>query len=172
MNQATPDPSERSTGRSPAAAVDVMIPAYGDGPLLRAAVTSVLAQDDPRWALTVVDDGPAAPELEAWLHDAGESRVRYLRNRKRLGINRNFQRCVDLATADLVVLMGADDVMLPSYVRLVSAAATREPAATMVQPKVRVVDAAGRTVHPAGDRVKAILTPRVHGSRALEGEAL
>src|SRR5258706_334508 len=36
--------------------VEVTIPAYGDGALLREAVASVLAQDSPQWRLTVVAD--------------------------------------------------------------------------------------------------------------------
>jgi len=37
--------------------VEVTVPAYGDGLLLRSAVRSVLAQDSAGWLLTVVDDG-------------------------------------------------------------------------------------------------------------------
>jgi GT2 family glycosyltransferase len=156
----------------PAATVQVMIPAYGDGPLLRAAVRSVLGQDDPGWLLTLVDDGPPAPELEGWLASLADPRVQYLRNPDRLGITGNFQRCVDLASAPMVVLMGADDLMLPPYVRIVTAAAAHQRAPTMVMPAVRVVDAAGHQVRPAGDRVKAALAPTVRTSRLLAAEDL
>jgi len=152
--------------------LDVMIPAYGDGPLLREAVASVRAQSDPRWTLTVVDDGPEDPALAQWCAGLGDPRIRYLHNPTNLGINRNFQRCVDLATSDLVVLIGADDRMLPGYVEAVGAAAAVFPQASMVQPGVRVIDESGRLVRPAGDRLKSLLAMRVAGSRLVGGEEL
>jgi GT2 family glycosyltransferase len=151
--------------------VDVLIPAYGDSPLLREAVASVLAQDDPRWTLTLVDDGPVDADLAAWCLGLG-SAVRYLHNPRNLGINRNFQRCVDLSTGDLVVLLGADDRMLSGYVAAVIAAADHFRGVAMVQPGVRVIDGQGQPVRPLGDRVKSLLAMRVHGSRLVGGEEL
>ena len=65
--------------------IDVMMPYYGDVAMMQDAVRSVLAQDDPDWHLTVVDDGEAAgvPEWFAALDDtrncnaaADEDRIR------------------------------------------------------------------------------------------------
>jgi GT2 family glycosyltransferase len=130
------------------------------------------------WTLTVLDDGPADPELARWFAEvssaaAGRGQdVRYLHNPGNLGLNRNFQRCVDLADGDLVVLLGADDRMLPGYVRAVTAAAAAVPHAAMIQPGVRVIDAAGAPVRPLGDRVKSLLALSVHGRRVVGGEQL
>jgi hypothetical protein len=79
---------------------------------------------------------------------------------------------VDLAGSDLVVLIGADDRMLPGYVAAVTAAAAVFPQAAMVQPGVVVIDDAGRPVRPLGDRVKSLLAMRVAGSRLVGGEEL
>ena len=59
--------------------IDVMMPYYGDVALMQAAVRSVLAQTDPDWHLTVVDDGEAAGVPE-WFAQLGDPRVTYLRN--------------------------------------------------------------------------------------------
>jgi glycosyltransferase involved in cell wall biosynthesis len=152
--------------------LDVMLPAFGDGPLLREAVASVLAQSGQGWHLTVVDDGPADPVLTQWCADQGDDRVTYLHNSVNLGINRNFQRCLDLSTRDLVVLLGADDRLLPGYVAAVTAAGEAFPLAAMVQPGVRVVDDAGDPARPLGDRVKSLLAMRVRGRRLVGGEEL
>lgn len=157
---------------APPLLVEVMIPAYGDTPVLREAVASVLAQDDPHWTLTLVDDGPLDPALDAWCAGLADSRVSYLHNAVNLGINRNFQRCVDLSTGDLVVLLGADDRMLGGYVAAVRAAAEDFGRAAMVQPGVRVIDRDGQPVRPLGDRVKSLLAMRVHGRRLVGGEEL
>ena len=53
--------------------VDIMLPYYGDVALMQAAVRSVIAQSDPDWRLTVVDDGkePGVPE---WFAALGTTR--------------------------------------------------------------------------------------------------
>lgn len=162
------------TGGSPPGAgwIDVMIPAYGDGPLLREAIASVLAQDSDRWRLTVIDDGLHDAGLEAYLRGLADPRVEYRCNPVNLGINRNFQRCLEEARADLVVVMGADDRLLPSYVRTVLAADAEHPLAAWLHPGVRVIDDTGTVVTPLVDRIKARIAPRVHGARVLGGEQL
>jgi GT2 family glycosyltransferase len=144
--------------------VDVMLPALGDGSLVREAVTSVFAQSDPHWRLTVCDDGPAAgrdPGLGPWLGGFSDERVRYRVNPERLGINRNFQRCVDASTEALVVILGADDRLLPDFVGRVRALARRYPAAAFLHTGARVIDSAGRPSMPLADRVKALTAIRV-----------
>lgn len=154
--------------------VHVTIPAYGDDALLREAIASVLGQEHPGWRLTISDDGPPAPGLEEWVAALGDPRVGYGRNPARLGLNRNFQHCVEAAQAPYVVVMGADDRMLPSYVGDVTDAAASYPDAAWIQPAVRVIDARGRPVRTLADRVKARLAPRVHPGQAvvLGGEQL
>lgn len=152
----------------------VMLPAYGDSAHLREAVSSVLAQDHDGWSLTVLDDGPEDPTLRSWLLGLDE-RVSYRRNDPSLGINRNFQACVDRARGDLVVVMGADDRMLTSYVSVVRRAATRHPRAAWFHPRVRVVDDEGRPAWPLADRVKARLAlrpPAVVGGEILAASLL
>ncbi|MEJ2579503.1 MAG: glycosyltransferase, partial [Kineosporiaceae bacterium] len=149
-----------------------MIPAYGGGDLLRAAVRSVLDQDSPRWRLTVIDDGGDDPDLSGFLAGLDDDRIRYRRNPDNLGINRNFQRCVDEARADLVTVLGGDDRLLPDYVRTVTEAAEHHPGAAWIHPAVRVIDGDGRPALPLADRIKAVLRPRVRGARVLGGERL
>lgn len=152
-----------------------MLPAYGDGPLLRQAVRSVLDQDDPRWRLTVVDDGVelgGSAGLAGWLAEQGDERVRYLPNPRRLGINRNFQRCAEEATEELVVIFGADDRLHRHYVRTVLTAHADEPSAAWIHPAVQVVDEEGRAARPPADRIKRLTAPRVRGARLMGGEEL
>jgi glycosyltransferase involved in cell wall biosynthesis len=137
---------------------------------LREAVTSVLAQDDPHWRLTVVDDR-SPQDVGPWLDTLGDERVRHLRNPENLGLTGNFNRCVDLVEHDLAVLLGCDDRLLPNYVRTVRAVHAADPDAAIIQPGVRVIDAAGRPVRTLVDEAKR----RVYAPRepvALAGEDL
>ena len=168
MPGATPEPP----------VVEFAIPAYGDGALLRQAVDGVLRQDAPNWRLTVVDDragtepagtpGEAAVDtLGAELAALADPRVSYLRNPVNLGINRNFQRCLEVATAELVVLLGADDRPLPDYVRTVTEVARAHPDVDLIHPGVRVIDARGEPHRPVGDRIKAAMRTRVPRGRQV-----
>jgi glycosyltransferase involved in cell wall biosynthesis len=155
--------------------VDVMLPHYGRPDLVQDTVRSVLAQDDPHWRLTVVDDsGDLADDaLADWCADLGDDRVRYHRNPRNLGINRNFQLCVDLVEHELAVIIGNDDLMLPSYVGTVRAAAAAHPDVAIVQPGVEVVNAAGEPADTLVDLSKRwVYAPRVTEPTVLSGQEL
>ena len=152
-----------------------MVPAYGDGALLRETVHSVLGQRDPHWQLTVIDDGVAAGlggDLEPWLAGLDDSRVRYLANPKRLGINRNFQRCADEARAELVVILGGDDRLLPDFVGRAREVAGAVPEAVFVHTGAVVIGSDGTPERRLVDRIKRMAAPAVREQRVMGGEAL
>ena len=72
-----------------------------------------------------------------------------------------------------VVFLGADDRLLPDYVRVVLDAVERYPGIEIVQPGVQVIDGDGVVQAPLADVVKQRLTmPRGDGERVVAGEAL
>lgn len=153
--------------------VDVMLPYYGPVDLMQAAVRSILAQQDPDWRLTVVDDGYPEPGIPEWFTSLGDERIRYLHNDQNLGANRNFQRCVDLVEHDVIVIIGCDDLMLPNYLSSVRAAFAEFPEATIVQPGVQVIDEHGAPARGLVDSAKRLLyAPRVSVRTELGGEEL
>ncbi|GAA1872574.1 hypothetical protein GCM10009836_61880 [Pseudonocardia ailaonensis] len=155
--------------------VDILLPHYGRMDLLQEAVASVLAQSDPGWRLTIVDDnGDRAEEaLAAWCAALDDPRVVYLRNERNLGINRNFQRCVTLVENELAVIIGSDDLMLPGYVRCVREAYARRPDVAIVQPGVEVIDEHGQPSRGMVDLAKRwVYAPRVSEQVVLRGEEL
>jgi len=156
--------------------IDVMIPYYGDVPLMQAAVRSVLAQTDPDWHLTVVDDGkePGVPE---WFAELGDPRVSYLRNEVNLGVSANFQKCLELAERDRLTIVGCDDLLLPNYVASVRELERAHPGVGLIQPGVRVIDENGEPVSGLADTIKRRLyAPKelLHGTGpvVLQGEEL
>jgi GT2 family glycosyltransferase len=153
--------------------IDLMMPYYGDVAMMQAAVRSILAQTDPDWHLTVVDDGEAAGVPE-WFAALGDPRVDYQRNPVNLGVTGNFRKCVDLAKRDRMVMMGSDDLMLPDYVATVRALEAVSPGAGIVQPGVEIIDEAGRVV--GGGLVDAtkrrIYAPKGPGPHVLHGQEL
>lgn len=154
------------------ATLEILLPFYGDPAYLRLAVESVLAQDDPDWTLTIIDDRYPGTEHADYLATLDDERIRYLVNDTNLGVSRNFQRATDLATADFCVIFGGDDVMLPGYVSRIRELIAAHPDADVIQPGVQVIDEQGRLVVPLADRVKSYYRPKGAGMHVLTGEPL
>ncbi|MFL6116590.1 MAG: glycosyltransferase family 2 protein [Catenulispora sp.] len=164
--------TEHQAGQPPR--IDIVMPYYGDVAMMQGAVRSVLEQTDPRWRLTVVDDGtePGVPE---WFAELGtrDPRVRYERNERNLGITVNFQKCLELADAEFVTMIGCDDEMRPDYVETVLGLYEAHPEVALVQPGVEVIDEHGTVVDPLADRMKrSVFAPKVDGVQIMAGEDL
>ncbi|MGW1773102.1 glycosyltransferase family 2 protein [Streptomyces sp. NPDC002104] len=152
--------------------LDIMLPYYGDVALMQAAVRSVLAQTDPGWRLTVVDDGKE-PSVPGWFAELDDPRVSYQRNEQNLGVTGNYRKCLGLVREEHFVMMGTDDIMLPGYVATVRAAIAQHPGIGMVQPGVEVIDGAGKPTEGLADQSKRRLyKPRFTGEALMGGETL
>jgi len=149
-----------------------MMPFYGSFAHFRAAVESVLAQTDPDWRLTIIDD--VYPDLAPgeWAAAIDDDRVTYLRNDVNLRPSRNYNKAVGIAQSDFVVLMGCDDIMLPGYVARVKELVATYPDAAIVQPGVSVIDENGAPSLPLADRVKAWYRFGGTGAREYRGQRL
>jgi glycosyltransferase involved in cell wall biosynthesis len=152
--------------------IDIMLPFYGDSDHLREAVASVLAQQDPDWRLSVVDDAYPDPSAAAWVADIADPRVHLIRNPSNLGVSGSFQRCLELATEDWVVIMGGDDRMLPDYVARVHESTAAHPDVAFFQPGVRVIDERGEPALPMADRIKSRLRIRVDRPTTIDPETM
>ena len=152
--------------------LDIMMPFYGRFDHFREAVQSVLAQSDPDWRLTIVDD--VYPDLAPgeWAQSLGDERITYIRNEVNLRPSRNYIKCVGLMQSEFSVLMGCDDVMLPGYVARVKQLIAQFPDASIIQPGVSVIDTDGADSKPLADRVKALYRFRGTGARQYSGETL
>lgn len=148
------------------------MPFYGRFDHFQAAVRSVIAQSDPEWRLVIVDDVYPDTAPGEWVQSIGDARIVYIRNERNLGVSGNFDRCIELATAERCVLMGCDDELLPGYVARIAEIAARFPDADLIQPGVEVIDGDGVVVRPIGDRVKAWLRPKAPEPVELSGEEL
>ncbi len=163
--------SGSSQGTTGAGDLGIVVPYAGPFDLLQETVESVLAQSDPRWRLWVVEDGDQSAQARPWLDGIGDDRIVYAKNATTLGVAGNFQRCLDLADTDYLTFPGSDDRLCPEYVASVRRSLTAHPGVDLVQPGVRVIDDAGATARPVGDRIKTVLRPRAT-TTPLSGEHL
>ncbi len=147
---------------SDALRVCVAIPFFSNLDYLRVALRSLVAQTDVMWTAMVVDDCSPEVGAEQVVAALGDSRIRYVRNERNLGVAANFNRCFELAGPDseIVTVFHADDQLEPGYVAAVRAAHLAFPDAACVAPRVTVIDSAGRSTRTLVDSVKSALWPR------------
>lgn len=155
------------------APIDIFIPYWGEPSYAKETIRSVLAQSNPAWQLTVVDDAYPSLEIADFVAELGHPRVRYVRKAANAGITENYRTCVAMATQPITVLLGCDDRLLPDYVERILQAQAFFPDAAIIQPGVRVIDERGTVVRPLVDRVKMqVVRPKAQGYQLLGGESL
>lgn len=139
--------------------IDIALPFYGDVAYLKLAVASILGQTDQQWRLLVSDDGYPDPHVREWFASLADERIVYTRNESNLGANENFRKCLEMVTADFVVVMGADDVMHSHYVASMRAQLAVNVDVAIIQPRVRIIDGDGLVISPLADRIKDRIRP-------------
>ena len=94
----------------------ILTPTWNRREWLPRALESVLAQTHEDWELIVLDlsDEPISDLLP------DDSRVRYFRQGRRQGPARDFQRCLELATGDVIHPLSDDDRLVPHALAYVS----------------------------------------------------
>jgi glycosyltransferase involved in cell wall biosynthesis len=156
----------------PTTRIEIFVPFWGDPELLFATIASVQAQTDQDWNLVVVDDCYPDPSVAEHFAAEADPRIRYLRNETNLGITDNYARCRDLASAELMMFLGCDDLLHPGFLATVRADHAAYPEAAIIQVGVRVIDEEDTLIDPLADKVKRAIMPRVHAPTELGGEAL
>lgn len=151
--------------------LDILIPYWGDPGYMKETVNSVLAQNSDDWLLTVVDDAYPDLDIQEFINGLEDSRIKYIRKEVNGGITENYRTCVSLATEEVMVILGCDDVLLPNYVETILAAHKRFPGAAIIQPGVQVIDEDSNVVKTFVDVVKQkVVRPHGNGPQLVSGE--
>src|SRR5690242_13446578 len=101
--------------------VSICIPSYNAAKFLPAAIDSVLAQDFTDFEVFVSDDA-SDDETPKICRGYGDPRFRVIRSERRLGQSGNWNRCLDVANGEYVILLHADDQLLPGFLERAVAA--------------------------------------------------
>jgi glycosyltransferase involved in cell wall biosynthesis len=111
--------------------VSILLPVRNGAPFLRAALDSVLAQTRGDFELIVLDDGSndGSPQLARSLADP---RIRVVEDGKHMGLSARLNQGVQLARADLIARMDADDICLPRRLELQLAFLAAHPEVDLV----------------------------------------
>jgi glycosyltransferase involved in cell wall biosynthesis len=125
--------------------ISVCIPIFNPGEYLGDAIASVLAQSYPDFELILVDDCSNQP-IEAEIKGFCDHRIHFERNQRTLGIPGNWNRCLELARGEFVVIFHQDDYMRPSNLILKSAQLDKHPEVGFIYSNIRRIDNMGRMI--------------------------
>src|SRR5437870_3007604 len=92
----------------------IVIPTHDRLHLLRDAIETVRRQNFSEWELVIFDNASTDP-IREYLQRLGDDRVRYARSDEFLPVTSSWNRAIDLAHGDYVVLLGDDDGLTPNY---------------------------------------------------------
>jgi GT2 family glycosyltransferase len=92
--------------------VSVCIPTYNGATFLAESIQSVLAQTFSEFELLIVDDGSTDATVDI-VRSFSDERVRLYQNEERLGIPKNWNRCLSFARGEFFCLFHQDDLMMP-----------------------------------------------------------
>ena len=94
--------------------IDVVVPCYRYARFLRECVQSVLTQNQPNIRILIIDDASPdhTPEVATKLMRA-DSRVNYVRHAVNIGHIATYNEGIAWAAADYMLLLSADDYLLP-----------------------------------------------------------
>jgi hypothetical protein len=142
--------------------VSVIVPCYGYASVLEGCVASVLSQEGVDVRVLIVDDrSPDDTPTVARRLIARDPRVEYRRHEENKGLIATANEGLHWATGDYVVLLSADDLLLPGSLRRATEVMERSPNVGMVY---------GRPLFARPDRPLPVPRGRWRGTEVWRGQ--
>jgi glycosyltransferase involved in cell wall biosynthesis len=112
--------------------VSVVIPSYNYGRYIKTAIDSALAQDYPNLEVVVSENCSKDETMDVLASYASDSRVRVHVNPRNIGLTPNINKGITLANGQYVVMLSADDFLLPGHTRHLVDIAENHPDVALV----------------------------------------
>ena len=134
--------------------ITIAIPTRNRAALLRACVASALAQTYPNIEV-LVSNNASTDNTSEILRSFGDPRVREVVNLENIGLNRNWNRCLDEAAGEYFVILSDDNTLKPTFLESCVSLLREDPGLPIVAGGFEfVMTAENRTV-------PAVLTKRL-----------
>jgi glycosyltransferase involved in cell wall biosynthesis len=144
----------------------VMIPAYGESPLLDATLSSACANLPESIPITVVED-PSEHSNIVKISSNYTGRVNYVRNTNRIGIGANFNRCIELSKGKYTQICGHDDLFIENPLPLISKLDNKYVGENHFIFRANVLQESDLKRLKIGDFTKFLLTPKGKKNKTL-----
>jgi glycosyltransferase involved in cell wall biosynthesis len=97
--------------------VSVVLPVYNPGNFLAPAINSIIDQSYQDWELICVNDGCTDQSRETLERFAGQDKRIRVHHQENAGVVAAANRGCELARADLICRMDADDISMPNRIQ-------------------------------------------------------
>lgn len=100
--------------------ISYVIPVYKRADMLEKTLFSVLRQKpvDFKWNVVVVDNEAGGEnDTERLIKRINDDRILYYRNRENIGVDGNYNRCIELADGKWVAMVHGDDLLVSDHLR-------------------------------------------------------
>lgn len=144
--------------------VSVLIPSYNLSDSIGHAIESVLSQRDVDLELVISDDASTDGSHDV-ISQHDDPRIVYVQQARNLGMVSNWRACVNLSTGRNLLLLGADDYLLPGMLAACVRVLDRHPNVAFCHTAVEIFDERG-VVDVTGVTVPSYIAP---GREVLEG---
>src|SRR5438309_3777499 len=102
----------------------LLIPTRNRLDYLRFAVDSVLRQGNDDWEL-IISDNDSTSDVRGYIDSLADSRIHYSRTENFISVTDNWNRALEKATGDYVIMLGDDDCLLRDYFAIAEQTITR-----------------------------------------------
>jgi glycosyltransferase involved in cell wall biosynthesis len=123
--------------------VTVGIPTYNRAALLKDTLESVLAQTYSNFRL-VIGDNASTDETPDVVASYSDARIDYIRGERNIGMIGNFNRLIQLADTEFLMLLPDDDRLYPNYLKSVVDVLQRHQTVGLVHTAFDEIDADSR----------------------------
>jgi glycosyltransferase involved in cell wall biosynthesis len=124
----------------------ICIPAYKNK-FLKACINSILVQEEEQFELIVLNDNSPEP-VEDTVKEFNDPRIRYYKNDTNVGAYQlvdNWNKCLDLALGEYLVIMGDDDLLEPNYLKEFAKLIALHPDLEVFHCRSQIIDESGVT---------------------------
>lgn len=122
--------------------ISVVCPSYNHGRYVGDFLRSMLAQQDPRWELIIIDDGSTDDNL-AQIARISDPRIRVIARTHNRGVAAGMTEGVTMASAEIIAFLASDDVAHPRYISSLIASFEANPRASAVYVSLERIDEQG-----------------------------
>jgi glycosyltransferase involved in cell wall biosynthesis len=103
----------------------IVIPTRDRLDQLKAAINSILQQDYQDYEIVIADNS-TNKDIENWILNFNDSRIRYFPPKQSLNVTENWNRAINLAEGEYILMLGDDDVLVPKGLSILQRSINQE----------------------------------------------
>ena len=136
--------------------VSVIMPVFNGIQFLQESIDSILNQSHEDFEFIIIDDGSTEPVYDL-IENCLDTRIRFFRNDKNIGLTKSLNICLDKVRGDFVVRHDADDISFPTRIEKQLELFTQDSNLFTQDSNIGFVGCWANTIDMYGNRIKGFV---------------